>query len=195
VREGARHTILVPAEGVWVVDDEDRDGNDEVVTSLIDLQSKLRGDGDGDGEGPDARGAEPTDVVEIPEAGEEDVAVLVTPDPEDAAEHDEFAPVTTLPIAGAPEPKLVALADRLSRIEREVAQLTTRGEPTGDRRTDGVVALGQRLLHEVGSQRAQLLREIHERFDRIEHAIAEALSDAMRGDASERDEPEDDEPA
>lgn len=174
-----------------MVDDEDRDGNDEVVTSLVAHQSKDRSEG----AGPDAREGEPADVVEIPEAGEEDVAVLVTPDPEDAAEHDEFAPVTTLPIAGAPEPKLVALADRLARIEREVAQLTARGGPSGDHRTDSVVELGQRLLHEVGSQRAQLLREIHERFDRIERAIAEALSDAMRGDDPEGDEPEDDEPA
>jgi hypothetical protein len=157
--------------------DDDHDGQDEVVTSLIDLHSKLRGEDE-----------EPSVVVDVPE---EEVAVLVTPDPEDAAEHEDFAPVTALPLAGAPEPKLVALADRLARIEQEVAQLANRGAAAGD----PIVALGQRLLHEVGSQRAQLLREIHERFDRIERAIAEALIDVSRVDASHGDEPEGDEPA
>jgi hypothetical protein len=161
--------------------DDDHEGQDEVVTSLIDLQSKFRGEDE-----------EPTVLVDVPEAADgEEVAVLVTPDPEDAAEHEDFAPVTTLPLAGAPEPKLLALADRLARIEQEVAQLANRGAAAGD----PIVALGQRLLHEVGSQRAQLLREIHERFDRIERTIAEALTDVSRLDASPGDEPEGDEPA
>jgi hypothetical protein len=125
------------------------------------------------------------------EVQEQDVAVLVTPDPDGAAERADFAPVTTLPGIGAAEPKLIALSDRLARIERELSRVTDRTGSGADPRDDRIVALEQRLFHHVGSQRADLLKAIHERFDRLESAIAEALGDVRVGPAV----PEGDEPA
>jgi hypothetical protein len=128
---------------------------------------------------------------EDPEAQEQDVPVLVTPDPDAAAERSDFAPVTTLPGVGAAEPKLIELSDRLSRIEREMAQVTDRTGAGTDPREDRIAALERRLLNLVSSQRADLLEVIRERFDRLEAGIAEALGDVRVGP----DVPEDDEPA
>lgn len=194
-----------------MADDEDREAHEQVVTSLLDLQAKLRGE-------VVEKASEPvevttTEIIEIPEAQDDgevsaggaadqaprasqgeapdasDVPVLVTPNPDGAAEHEEFAPVTTLPVAGA-EPKLVALSDRLARIEQKVAQVTDGAGSAADPRDDRIVALEQRLLHEVGSQRADLLHAIHERFDRLEATIAEALGTArVRSGEPEGDEP------
>ena len=125
------------------------------------------------------------------EVQEQDVAVLVTPDPDGAAERADFAPVTTLPGIGAAEPKLIALSDRLARIERELSRVTDRAASGADPGDDRIAALEQRLFHHVGSQRADLLQAIHERFDRLESAIAEALGDVRVGPAV----PEGDEPA
>lgn len=186
-------------------DDEDREGHEEVVTSLFDLQAKHRGEADEhDPESPVLT----TGIIEIPEAGDgeatppappnggasepetSDVPVLVTPDPEGAAERDEFAPVTTLPVGASTEPRLIALSERLARIEQEMARVTDRAGSTTDPREDRIVVLEQRLLHEVGSQRADLLQMIHDRLDRLETTIAEALRDLRaRSDETDGDEP------
>jgi hypothetical protein len=186
-----------------VGDDEDREGHEE-VTSLLDLQAKLRGEAEDD----DPESAVlTTEIIEIPEAGDgestppasngdlsepetSDVPVLVTPDPEGAAERDEFAPVTTLPVGASTEPRLIALSERLARIEQEMARVTDRAGSTTDPREDRIVVLEQRLLHEVGSQRADLLQMIHDRLDRLETTIAEALRDLRaRSDETDGDEP------
>ncbi|HEV8565326.1 MAG TPA: hypothetical protein VGR41_10455 [Actinomycetota bacterium] len=197
-----------------MADDEDLEAHEQVVTSLHDLQAKLRGEVVDETPAPaDATPGET--IIEIPEAEgpkeslagwpatpevdaspEEtpeasDVQVLVTPDPDGAAEREDFAPVTTLPVAGAPEPRLVALSDRLARIEQEMSQVTDRVGSVADPRDDRILALEQRLRHEVGSQRADLLRAIHDRFDRLEATIAEALGDVR----VHPDEPDGDEPA
>jgi hypothetical protein len=195
-----------------MADDEDLDAHEQVVTSLHDLQAKLRGEVVDETPAADATPAET--IIDIPEAEDpkessagspatleldaspeetpesSDVQVLVTPDPDGAAEREDFAPVTTLPVAGAPEPRLVALSDRLARIEQEMSQVTDRVGSVADPRDDRILALEQRLRHEVGSQRADLLRAIHDRFDRLEATIAEALGDVrVRPDEPDGDEP------
>jgi hypothetical protein len=175
---------------------EDEDPQEPVGASLLDLNTTRA---DVDEEAPESVAASTTEVVEIPESedangtartatdprtgssiegqGSPDVPVLVTQDPAGAAERADFAPVTTLPGVGAAEPKLIALSDRLARIERELARVTDRSGSGADPGEDRIVALEQRILHQVGSYRADLLLAIHGRFDRLESAIAEALGD------------------
>jgi hypothetical protein len=180
---------------------EDEDPQEPVGASLLDLDAGRAGS---DEEASESVSAATTEVVEIPEAedrrdeiartatdsaigsptdghGSPEVPVLVTPDPDGVAERADFAPVTTLPGVGAAEPKLIAMAERLARIERELARLTDRAGSGADAGEDRIVALERRVLHQVGSYRADLLVAIHDRFDRLESAIAEALADVRAG--------------
>jgi hypothetical protein len=189
---------------------EDEDPQEPVGAGLLDPNTTRA---DVDAEAPESVSASTTEVVEIPESedangtartatdppvgssiegqGSPDVPVLVTPDPDGAAERADFAPVTTLPGVGAAEPKLIALSERLARIERELARVTDRSGSAADPGEDRIAALEQRILHQVGSYRADLLLAIHDRFDRLESAIAEALGDVRVAPGM----PEGDEPA
>ena len=199
-------------------EEEDLEGHERVVTGLLDLQAKLRGEEASDQAGsrwkPTGIGEnlveipEPEDLVEIPEASTDEasadpvpgegpvrtdtgIQVLVTPDPHEAAERERFAPVTTLPTAGVAEDRLAAFSDRLVRLEREVSSVTGRVELVAGPRDERFVDIEQRLIREVASQREDLLHEIDERFDRLETTLLGALHDAR----TEAADPSDDEPA
>jgi hypothetical protein len=119
-----------------------------------------------------------------------DVPVLAPPDPADAQERTEFAPVTPLRTGAAAEDRVAGLADRLSHLESALASV---GAGAGQRETedtDRLVALEQRLLHEVASQRRDLMSAIEDRFARLEAALRDGLAELHAEPVEEQpDEP------
>jgi hypothetical protein len=189
---------------------EGRGAHEHVVTSLLDLQARLRGEQPSvapseaqqpaaqdvlvipDAEAPDA------DVAVIlaedtSEGGEADIPVLDPPDPSDAEERTEFAPVTPLHGAAAPDDRIAGLADRLSQLERSLASVEARTERNEAERSERLVSLEQRLLHEVASQRRDLIDAIDERFVRLDEALRGGLAQLYADPTVE--EPEPDQPA
>jgi hypothetical protein len=123
--------------------------------------------GEGEGTGP----------PEGPHGDRDEVPVLAPPDPADAEERSEFAPVTALHSAAAAEDRVAGLSDRLSHIESALASAGTGGERRETEDADRLVALEQRLLHEVASQRLELMAAIEDRFARLEAALRDGLAD------------------
>jgi hypothetical protein len=120
-----------------------------------------------------------------------EVPVLTPPDPADAAERSEFAPVTSLRTGAAAEVRVAGMIDRPSHLESSPASLTT---PAGEHEsTDGLGALEQRLLNEVASQRRDLMAAIDDRFAKLDAALRDALAELRGGRSLE--EPDPDEPA
>jgi hypothetical protein len=141
--------------------------HEQVVTSLLDLQARLRGE-----EPPEAppEQAEPrsNDMLVLPEAE-------APPDP--AEERTEFAPVTSLRTSAAGEDRLGSLVERIFNLESSLAAVAARAEQRETERIDRLVALEQRLLHEVASQRRDLLGAIDDRFVRLDAALREGLAE------------------
>jgi hypothetical protein len=166
--------------------------HEEVVSSLLDLQRRLRGGDDDVPEPPsnDSQGAsavrrveeasapapDPSDEVEVAES---DLSVLMTPAseiPETApAARDRFAPVTQLPTATATatagDDRMAALAQRLSRLEQDLSGVldsidTIRGDVTED--------LAARMTAMQAENDARTTRIVAEHMD--------AVSDRLSGE-------------
>jgi hypothetical protein len=121
----------------------------------------------------------------------DEVPVLAPPDPTDAEERTEFAPVTPLHTAAAAEDRVAGLADRLSHLESALASVGVDADHPETGGTERLMALEQRLLHEVASQRRDLMAAIEDRFARLEAALRDGLA-ALRAESPEE---EPDEPA
>jgi hypothetical protein len=184
-------------------------GHEQVVTSLLDLQARLRGE-----ERPSPPEAPPEpderseadevvvlphveDGSQVPRSSDEppptedtpEVQVLTTPDPDEAEERPGFAPVTALHTGAAAEDRL---ADRVSGLEGSIASVEAMAEEREQERSDRMVALEQRLLHEVASQRRELIQAIDDRFAQLDASLREGLAELHLEPASA---PEPDEPA
>jgi hypothetical protein len=130
------------------VTDEHGNEHEDVMSSLLDLQRRLRGDGSASGEssGPGtartvgeastpAPDPSAPPVITIPqndpprthpdvvEVSEQDLSVLMTPTEPSASrvEAERFAPVTQLPTAAVADDRVAALADRLARLEADLS--------------------------------------------------------------------------
>jgi hypothetical protein len=130
------------------VTDEHGNEHEDVMSSLLDLQRRLRGDGSAVRE-PSAPSASSTvgeestpapdpsapPVITIPQndpppthpddvvVSERDLSVLMTPTEASASEveAERFAPVTQLPTAAVVDDRVAALADRLARLEEDLS--------------------------------------------------------------------------
>jgi hypothetical protein len=171
---------------------EGTDPHEQVVSSLMDLQSRLRGDppaAPGEPEDP----AEVDELVVVPEAGSTGPQPLTPPDPNEAEEREGFAPVTALHTGAAPEDRFADLAERLSHLERSLAEVSALAERRENERSDRMIALEQRLLHEVASHRHDLVSAVDDRLARLEEALREGLAELRRDPSIVEREP--DEPA
>jgi hypothetical protein len=127
---------------------------------------------------------------EGPLGDRDEVPVLAPPDPADAEERTEFAPVTALHTTAPAEDRVAGLSDRLSHIESALASVGTGGEQGETVGADRLAALEQRLLHEVASQRRDLMAAIEDRFARLEAALRDGLAELHAEPAEEEpDEP------
>ena len=175
-------------------DREDQGSHERVVGTLMDLQSRLRGDeADAGSEVRDPRGE---NAVEIPEAGKDaaraedtetvstqgefapEVQILITPDPDATAEREGFAPVTTLPTAVS-EDRLSILRDRLARLEETLDAATSHAERLAEEGSARIAALERWLLDEIAAQRAELLSAVEDRFARLEAVLREAFRETV----------------
>jgi hypothetical protein len=96
--------------------------------------------------------------------------------------HTAFAPVTKLPTAGNADDRITAITERVSRLESELSGVMTKIEDAREERiADRVVQLEQRLLHEIASQRAEMVTAIESGFERLGATISEAWREAVHG--------------
>jgi hypothetical protein len=170
-------------------DDELGTEHEEVVTSLLDLQRRLRGDEDATPEGAsplEDKGSDPlrpppssTIVVE-----EADLQILMTAGADDdrpigtgAGIHDErwvVPPVTSFPIGSSAwadaEGGVVELQDRLERVEDDLSEV--RGSVEG-LKVDAETARAAEaaILDEVSAQREELRHAIDEGFRRLQETL------------------------
>jgi len=191
-------------------------GHEQVVTSLMDLQARLRG------EKPQERREEPRaeepsatepvaveDVLRLPDADElpappeepmteleataepqpveEAVAPVLPVDvtaiepadvPEEAEEEEEvrFAPVTPLHAGVAGEDRLAGIVERIASLESSIDEVSQRVDRREDERNERLISLEQRLLHEVASQRRDLLAAVDDRFVELDTALRQGLA-------------------
>jgi hypothetical protein len=143
--------------------------HEQVVTSLLDLQARLRGEEPPEAP-PEQAEARSNDILVLPEAE-------APADPVDPEERTEFAPVTSLRTSAAGEDRLGSLVERIFNLESSLAAVAARAEQRETERIDRLVALEQRLLHEVASQRRDLLGAIDDRFVRLDAALREGLAE------------------
>lgn len=100
--------------------------HEAVMSSLTDLQRRLReaGEGVGDEAGPGAAptivGARPPMRDDTVAVTERDLTVVVTPAPE-TERRERFAPVAQLPTASTGEDRVAALTARLAHLEDELS--------------------------------------------------------------------------
>jgi hypothetical protein len=105
--------------------------HDDVVSSLLDLQRRLRdgeievGETAGDGRAPTVVEAPSPAHADEVEVAERDLTVLMTPvhEPEepDHRPRERVAPVTQLPTSSTGEDRVAALTERLGRLEDELS--------------------------------------------------------------------------
>ncbi len=145
--------------------------HEEVVNTLVD-------------ERPD------DEMVSITEG---EIEVLMTPDAAAAEPLNGFAPVTQLPTAAAAEDVISSLTERLARLEEELSAFMSKVERARDELVaDRAVQLELKLLQEVSSNRAEMLRAIDQGFARLHAAVADAkreVAERTKGVAPQTDEP------
>ncbi len=176
--------------------------HEEVVNTLLDLQARLRGE-DATSSGvavqspaePELRVGEADElpVGEMVSIKEGEIEVLVTPDPADAKTQNGFAPVTQLPTAAAADDRISSLTERLVRLEDELSAFMSKVEQARDELVaDRAVQLELKLLQEVSSNRAEMLRAIDQGFARLHAAVADAkreVAERTNGETPQTDEP------
>ncbi len=184
--------------------DEHGTEHDDVMSSLLDLQRRLRGDGSKLGEAStpapdpsappattitrDPRPADP-DVVEV---SEPDLSVLMTPTGPSEPERDRFAPVTQLPTAAVADGRVSALADRLARLEDDLSGMLGSIEAANrDTKVDvesKVTALQAELAARIerlqAESEARLQRSLAERMYAVESRLVGDLREQRDGLAS-----------
>jgi hypothetical protein len=184
--------------------DEHGTEHDDVMSSLLDLQRRLRGDGSKLGEAStpapdpsappsttitrDPRPADP-DVVEVSES---DLSVLMTPTGPSEPQRDRFAPVTQLPTAAVADGRVSALADRLARLEDDLSGMMGSIEAVNrDTRVDvesKVTALQAELAARIerlqAESEARLQRSLAERMYAVESRVVGDLREQRDGLAS-----------
>jgi hypothetical protein len=176
----------------------DEIAHEVVVSSLLDLQARLRG-------AEDQAADEPQDVVKVPEAtpifvNMPDDARLPAPPPAvsviedeltvqvEAAEvhplmvvptpEEDVAPVTTLhPVSTPPgDGRLASLTERLARLELELDGVIGRIEKVDPDRIDRLEAVHD----ELGAQQEGLKAAIDSHFTELQHSIDERLRGTER---------------
>jgi hypothetical protein len=184
--------------------DEHGTEHDDVMSSLLDLQRRLRGDGSKLGEAStpapdpsappsttitrDPRPADP-DVVEVSES---DLSVLMTPTGPSEPQRDRFAPVTQLPTSAVADGRVSALADRLARLEDDLSGMMGSIEAVNrDTRVDvesKVTALQAELAARIerlqAESEARLQRSLAERMYAVESRVVGDLREQRDGLAS-----------
>ena len=192
-------------------------GHEQVVTSLMDLQARLRGEKPQERRDETRAPEEPTatepvaveEVVRLPDADElpappeepmigvgatpepqpvEDavapvlpveVAAIETADvPEEPEEEEEvrFAPVTPLHAGVGGEDRFAGIVERIASLESSIGEVSQRVDRREDERNERLISLEQRLLHEVASQRRDLLAAVDDRFVELDTALRRGLA-------------------
>jgi uncharacterized small protein (DUF1192 family) len=157
------------------MNDDRSTGHDDVMSSLLDLQARLRGGDAAADESPaSTEGAadvarrttvstatpEPVTVVE------RDLSILMGATP--ASTSERLAPVTQLPTAAVADDRIAALTQRLSRLEGDLSEVigalgTMREEVASD--TD----------ERIGAVRREVTRTLTERLDAVESRVVDEL--------------------
>ncbi len=140
-----------------------------VVSSLMDLQARLRGDGD---EQTPAKTATQTEApaAEMLSVVEDDLTVQVEAVPTE--EEGYVAPVTPLhPAATADDARLAALTARLERLEAELDGVIDRIQKVDPERLDRLEAVHA----ELGVQHQGLTAAIDSHFTQLQASIDERL--------------------
>ena len=175
----------------------------EVVSGLLDLQRRLRGGDPASGEasadapssaGPVRTVEEPRTQERPPETApdsvtvsESDVSVLMAPSEPAAAPPapERFAPVTQLPTAVAGDDRMSALAERLSRLERDLSGVLGSIESIkGDVAVSLTADVDARMIAVQQEVEARAARTVAERMDAISSRVSGEL-DAQRRDLAE----------
>lgn len=174
-------------------EDEGGSQHEEVVTSFLDLQRRLRGDenettedaGSIEEHDGDADPMPPSTTIVVQEA---DLQVLITPtalqdEPEAAsAARDErlgSVPVTRFPIASAApagaDEHVAALQGRLEQVEDDLTGV--RGSIGRlEAEAEAARAMEAAILDEVSAQREELRRAIDEGFRRLQETLTRLRS-------------------
>jgi hypothetical protein len=180
--------------------------HDDVMSSLLDLQRRLR---NGDGEAGEASGVgtAPTVVEARPaaprqeetvEVVERDLSVLMTPVVEPLEDDDRagrradertepepperFAPVTQLPTASGGEDRVAALNQRLSRLEGELSDVmgsidTMHGTVAAEVTAD----VAARLIAIQQATDERTVRLVADRIDAVSTRVTGELEEQRRG--------------
>jgi hypothetical protein len=170
-------------------DDEAGTQHEEVVTSLLDLQRRLRGDVGATPDGAVPIAEEGSDPLPMPRSTtivvqEADLQVLMTADADEdlpagtgARPHDErwvVPPVTSFPISSSapldPERGVGELQERLERVEgalSEVRGSVERLEVDAETAHPAQAA----ILDEISAQRDELRNAIDEGFRRLQETL------------------------
>ena len=141
-----------------------------VVSSLMDLQARLRGGGE---EETPAQTATRTEVpaVEMLSVVEDDLTVEVKAVPS-GDEDGHAAPVTPLhPATKADDARLTAMTERLERLETELEGVIARIQGVDPERLDRLEAVHD----ELGAQHQGLTAAIDSHFTQLQAAIDERL--------------------
>ena len=147
----------------------DGTAHEVVVSSLMDLQARLRGDAD---EQTQARTAIQTEApaVEMLSVVEDDLTVQVEAVPTEEEGH--VAPVTPLyPAAATDDTRLAALTERLERLEVELDGVIDRIQRVDPERLDRLEAVHA----ELGVQHQGLTAAIDSHFTQLQASIDERL--------------------
>ena len=140
-----------------------------VVSSLMDLQARLRGDGEQTPANTATQSEAPT--AEMLSVVEDDLTVQVEAVPSDE-EGGHVAPVTPLhPAATADDARLAALTERLGRLEAELDDVIDRIQKVDPERLDRLEAVHA----ELGVQHQGLTAAIESHFTQLRASIDERL--------------------
>jgi hypothetical protein len=168
-------------------DDEAGTQHEEVVTSLLDLQRRLRGGEDATPEGAVPIAEEGSDPLPMPRSTtivvqEGDLQILMTADADEdlpagtgARPHDErwvVPPVTSFPISSAaPTERGVAeLQDRLERVEGDLSEVRGSVERL-EVDAETARAAQAAILDEISAQRDESRNAFDEGFRRLQETL------------------------
>jgi hypothetical protein len=167
--------------------DEHGTEHEDVISSLLDLQRRLRDDGSKLGEAstpvPDPSAPPATTITRDPRpadpdavaVSEPDLSVLMTPRGPSEPERDRFAPVTQLPTSAAPDGRVSALADRLARLEDDLSGMMGSIEAVGRDGRDGRVDVESRVTALQAELAARIERLQAESEARLQRSVAERM--------------------
>ena len=148
----------------------DGTAHEVVVSSLMDLQARLRGDGEEEAPAQTATQTE-APVAEMLSVIEDDLTVEVAGAPSEDHE-GSVAPITPLhPAAVADDARLAALTERLERLETELDDVLSRIQGVDPERLDRLEAVHE----ELGAQHQGLSAAIDAHFAQLQASIDERL--------------------